>query len=142
MNLILESCQSYFVGNPYDRWFKRLDQILAGTNASFYGQRSGACHLDLIPYATVRKWTELTPRQRSSLLSVCADTLGLLLRESPVRVLILNGRSVVEGFRDVAGIHFDEQQMTTWSLPRRPKPDVLGIGYSATLSTLAGVRLS
>jgi hypothetical protein len=141
MNLILDSCRTYFFGNPYDRWFKRLNQLVSGARASFYGDCPDACHLDLIPYATARKWTELTFRQRSSLLATCADILGVLLRDSPVRILILNGASVVESFRDVAGIEFDEQQMTGWSLPRQPKPDVRGIAYSGILSSLGGVRL-
>jgi hypothetical protein len=54
LRLILESCRTYFLVNPYDRWFKRLDQIVSGTNVSYYSTSSGACHLDLIPYATAR----------------------------------------------------------------------------------------
>ena len=47
---ILESCTKYFEcdRNSYDRWFKPLDKIVAGTGASFYS--SDACHLDLVPY--------------------------------------------------------------------------------------------
>src|SRR5260370_1920150 len=55
LRLILESCRTYFLGNPYDRWFKKLDQVVAGTGASFYDGSCVACHLDLIPYATTRK---------------------------------------------------------------------------------------
>jgi len=141
LRIILESCRTYFLGNPYDRWFKRLDQVVSGAKASFYGTSSGACHLDLIPYATSHKWTELTARQRSSLLAVAADALGLLLRDSPVRILILNGRSVVEQFQDAAGICLDRQEMSGWSLARRPKPDVMGLAYKGIVHTLSGIRL-
>lgn len=141
LRLILESCRTYFLGNPYDRWFKRLDQVVSGAKASFYDASCGACHLDLIPYATARKWTELAARQRSLLLAVAADTLGLLLRDSPVRILILNGRSVVEQFQDVAGIRLERQQMPAWSLVRWPKPDVMGLAYRGVVHTLSGIRL-
>lgn len=141
LRLILESCRTYFLGNPYDRWFKRLDQVVSGAKASFYNASCGACHLDLIPYATARKWTELTARQRSSLLAVAADTLGLLLRDSPVRILILNGRSVVGQFQDIAGICLERQQMPAWSLTRQPKPDVAGLAYRGLVHTLSGIRL-
>ncbi len=141
LRLILESCRRYFLGNPYDRWFKRLDQVVSGAKASFYDASCSACHLDLIPYATECKWTELTSRQRSSLLAVAADTLGLLLRDSPVRILILNGRSVVEQFQDVAGIRLDQHQMPAWSLPRQPKPDVTGLAYRGVVHALSGIRL-
>jgi hypothetical protein len=142
LRLILQSCNSYFSGNPYDRWFKRLDQIVVGARASFYDGSRGACHLDLIPYATTRKWTELTPAQRSALLGVAADTLGLLLRDSPVRILILNGRSVVDRFQDVAGISLERQEMPSWSLPRNPKPCVIGLAYWGLVGTLSGIKLS
>ena len=65
LRLILDSCSAYFSGNPYDVWFRKLDQVVCGAGASFYGGMDGACHLDLIPYATARKWTELSSRQRS-----------------------------------------------------------------------------
>jgi hypothetical protein len=141
LRLILDSCQTYFFGNPYDTWFKRLDRVVSGTKASFYGASCGACHLDLIPYATKRKWTELTVRQRSSLLAVAADTLALILRDSPVKVVILNGRSVVEHFQDIAGIRLQREQMPAWSLPRSPKPDVTGFAYWGLVNTLSGIRL-
>ena len=142
LQLILDSCRTYFLGNPYDTWFKRLDQVVSGTNASFYDASRGATHLDLIPYATSRKWTELAARQRSSLLTIAADTLALLLRDSPVRILILNGRSVVEQFQDIAGIRLEQERMPTWSLPRQPKPDVTGLAYRGVVDALSGINLS
>jgi hypothetical protein len=141
LRLILESCRTYFLGNPHHRWFKKLDHVVSGAKASFYGRSCGACHLDLIPYGTERKWTELTARQRSLLLALAADSLGLLLRDSPVRILILNGRSVVEQFQDIAGIRLERQHMPAWSLPRRPKPDVPGVAYKGAVNTLSGIRL-
>jgi len=99
LRLILDSCREYFARNPYNRWFKRLDQVVAGTNTSYYDVTNRACHLDLIPYATECKWTKLTKRQRSSLLAIAGDTLGLLLRDAPVETLILNGKGVVEEFQ-------------------------------------------
>src|SRR5690606_8657466 len=55
LDRILVSCRDYFTGNPYDRWFRRLDTVVSATGASFYDPASPACHLDLVPYATVRK---------------------------------------------------------------------------------------
>jgi hypothetical protein len=141
LHMIIESCRSYFQGNPYDTWFKKLDQVISGTNASYYSSTSCACHLDLIPYATSRKWTELSPQQRSSLLGSAGDTLGLLLRDSPVRILILNGRSVVEQFQDIAGVCLETEVMPTWSLPRQARPDVRGVSYRGVIDTLSGIAL-
>lgn len=138
---ILESCRDYFLGNPYDRWFRRLDGVLTGTKASYYDVSRAACHLDLIPYATARKWTELTQRQRLSLLDIAGDTLGLLLRNSPVRILILNGRSVVEQFQDIAGVSLESEEIPAWSLPRQSGSGVKGIGYRGTVDTISGLPL-
>lgn len=138
---ILASCQQYFTGNPYDVWFKKLDPIAAAVNASFYEPKSNACHLDLIPYATARKWTELTARQRSSLLSVAADSLALLLRDSDVSVIILNGQSVVDHFQSIAGIKLDREQIPDSALRRRTRSEVVGYGYRGIVRVLSGTPL-
>ena len=141
LRMMLESCQGYFSGNPYNRWFRVLDQVISGTKASYYKAPLRACHLDLIPYATACKWTELTVHQRSALLAVVGDTLGLLLRDAPVRILILNGASVVEQFQEFAGVQLERRTMPSWSLPRRSGPDVPGYAYRGVVDTLSGIGL-
>ncbi len=141
LDLICESCHEYFRNNPYDRWFKKLDQIVAGTATSFYSALHPACHLDLVPYATSEKWMDLEPRERAALLSVNADALGILLRDSPIHTLILNGRSVVEQFQQIAGIRLDAREMTAWSLPRESGARVAGFSYDGQIDQLAGIPL-
>jgi len=141
LQLIVDSCAKYFAGNPYDRWFRKLDQVVAGTGASYYDIVDMACHLDVIPYATNHKWMELTSSQRSALLSAAGDTLALLLRGSPVRTLILNGRSVVEHFQDIAGVRLERQQMDGWSLRRKSNGDVKGMAYFGDVDALSGIPL-
>jgi len=144
MASIMDSCRSYFSRNPYNSWFQRLEYIIADADASYYrassdaGHLDGACHLDLIPYATARKWTELAYRQRATLLAAGGDTLGLLLQQSPVRVLVLNGRSVVEGFQELAGVRLDSQEITAWKLSRTSTDHVKGIAYTGTINELSG----
>jgi hypothetical protein len=141
LHMILETCRTYFLGNPYNSWFRKLDKVVSGTNTSYYDTFFGACHLDLIPYATARKWAELTAEQRSSLLAIVGDTLGLLLRNSPVQILILNGRSVVDHFEDIAGIRLERQEVPAWALPRESAPDVKGVGYVGMVDSLSGIGL-
>lgn len=140
LRMIINSCQSYFEGNPYDRWFKILDKILIGTNTSYYEERSKACHLDLIPYATKLKWMDLTTHQRSLLLDIAGDTLGLLVRDSPIRILILNGKSVVDQFQLIADVRLEEQVMPTWTLNRRGKSGVKGAAYTGVVNSLSGIE--
>jgi hypothetical protein len=141
LELIVQSCRAYFSRNPYDGWFRKLDYLISGVSVSYYNYTAGACHLDLIPYATSCKWTELTPKQRSLLVYEAGDTLGLLLRESEIRLLILNGNSVVEHFQDMAGVSLEKRLMPQWALPRRRPPDVAGIAYKGVVREVSGIRL-
>jgi hypothetical protein len=141
LDRILASCRDYFAGNPYDRWFRRLDTVVSATGASFYDPTSPACHLDLIPYATARKWTALNSGQRSGLLRLAGDTLGLLLRRSAIRVLILNGQSVVSHFQEATGIALERTEMPDWALPRQSGADVSGYAYQGRTNTVLGYPL-
>lgn len=141
-SMILDSCNLYFHQNPYDGWFKGLDKIISGTNASYYDDSIKACHLDLIPYATACKWTELTSEQRAFLLNFSADTLGLLLRDSPVRLLVLNGQAVIDNLQRISGANFTQDTITTWTLPRKSGIGVKGFSYRGTVDEIAGVKLN
>lgn len=142
IELMAESCRIYFKANPYDGWFKRLDEIIVGTKCSYYERQSPpACHLDLIPFATAEKWMTLSNVQRVALLSYAGDTLGQLVRDSSVMVLILNGSSVVAGFERAAGVSLRPQVMPGWALPRKTTPDVPGIGYQGKVHRMGHVSL-
>lgn len=58
-----------------------------------------------------------------------------------MKVLILNGRSVVDQFQAGADSPLDSEVMAGWTLPRRSRPDVVGVGYRGTVGTLYGVSL-
>ena len=150
LELVVRSCRDYFRTNPYDRWFRKLDQVLAGTGTSYYGIGTAAhaagmprraCHLDLIPYATRRKWMELTPRQRARLFDRSGDALGIVLRDSAIQVLVLNGQSVVEQFETLTGTQLECTEKREWTLPRRSAPPVRGVGYRGVVRTVGRSRL-
>ena len=140
--MILESCSRYFHNNPYDDWFKKLDKIISGTSASYYAASSKACHLDLIPYATACKWTDLTSQERALLLGQAGDALGLLLRDSQIRLLILNGQTVIGSLQRVAGVEFEKCTIPEWTLPRKSGMGVKGYAYKGAIREVAGVSLN
>lgn len=142
LDLISISCRDYFSRNPYDQWFRGLDQIISGTKASYYGGSVNACHLDLIPYATSCKWTELTNQQQLSLLNSAGDTLGLLLKAAPVRLLVLNGASVINNLERLSGIKLDKKPIRDWTLPRNSGKGIEGFAYQGTIRDVAGIRLN
>lgn len=142
LKLVASYCKNYFLRNPYDGWFKSLDNIISGSHASYYHGKYTACHLDLIPYATACKWTALTKTQRSLLLNWAGDTLGLILKNSPVRILVLNGQSVVENLENLTQINLQKTVMPTWTLPRKNGNGVTGYSYKGIIGKIAGVPLS
>lgn len=137
LNQILESCRNYFSNNPYDTWFKSLDNLIIGTNVSYYGLFSRACHLDLVPYATSCKWIELTMRQRTTLLNSGGDALGQLLRDSPVELLVLNGQSVIENLQLISGCTLKKEAIADWTLPRKSSSGVIGFAYTGKISQIS-----
>ena len=138
---ISDSCRFYFAANPYLGWFSDLEDILATASVSYFGEAPTACHLDLIPYATTCKWTELTVKQRSTLLERVGDILGRLLCLSSVRVMILNGMTVVRNFQVMAGMEFDRYKMQAWTLPRSVGSGVAGVAFRGIIREIGGVRL-
>ena len=139
---ILDSCRNYFRRNPYRKWFDPLDAVLRLAGASYYGKRPTiACHLDLVPYATGCKWSCLGKRQQQSLMDISPETIGVLLRDSPVRTLILNGTAVVKGFRKITGLRLDSEEMSGWLLRPESKKPVPGSAFKGVVNTLSGIEL-
>ncbi len=92
----------YFSHNPYDRWFKKLDQIVAAPRS--LSTPTSIPRAILISSPMPRRSNGWNCQTRTGCLNATADALGLLLRDSPVRVLILNGKTVVEQFQYIAGV--------------------------------------
>ena len=138
---IITSYNRYFRLNPYDRWFRKLDVVVQGTNSSFYDSDSPACHLDLVPYATSTKWSRVPRDAQLTLLEASADTLGLLVRGSAVECLILNGSSVIHAFRKVGNATLKEVERPEWTLSRESSPDVRGKAYVGHTNRVGNVVL-
>jgi hypothetical protein len=145
LDKIIFTCKKYFAGNPFDKWFRRLDSVIAGSGASYYPDQLlggyAACHLDLIPYATVCKWAELTKAERAELLTLSGDTLGHLLSGSPIQLIILNGQTVVDQFEGVSGIELQKTEMRNWTLPRNKTSGVSGFAYQGTITHIHNIDL-
>jgi hypothetical protein len=134
-------CETYFQRNPYDGWFKRLNKIVSGLGLSYYDAFQPVCHLDLVPYATADKWSILTKLQRQELGAIGAVSLVQLLRASDLRVLVLNGMSVVREFSRLLGVSLTREEMHMWLLPNS-KNGVKGYAYDARISSIHGQTLN
>lgn len=113
---IAHACSDYFEGNPYRRYFNPLDTMLRGIgDATLYG--GGACHLDLVPWATRPKWGGLSKRERQLLLHEGRPVLDLLLASTRLEALLLNGTTVVNAFQR-AGAGLRCEHVNDWTIGR------------------------
>jgi hypothetical protein len=136
-----DACRRYFDGNSYDRWFGVLEDVLSLSGSTYYGLGADACHLDLVPFATSRKWGQLPTTVRAALSQDSADLFGRLLADSAVESLILNGRSVVETFESIGDLQLIRATRPEWSLPRAIGEDVAGVAYLGTIDVFGGYDL-
>lgn len=142
LDLIVEYCNEYFFRNPYDGWFKKLDNIISGTSISYYFPSGLACHLDLIPYATKSKWTDLTNEQKRDLLDACIKILALLLKNSNIELLVLNGQTVVDNFEKMTNVVFQKKRMPQWTLPRKKGDGIPGYAYWGKINKIDTLDLN
>jgi hypothetical protein len=94
---VWEGCRTYFQRNPYRRWFDQLETVLAGVSASYLS--GSACHLDLVQWATDPVWRRLNGQ---AVVRLMADGVPFLRRQlltSPIELILLNGRRVLEEFQ-------------------------------------------
>jgi hypothetical protein len=138
---IIESYKEYFSRNPYNAWFQRLDYVIGKVGTSYYSKKDTACHLDLFPYATACKWTQLGHRQRANLLRVAGNTFGELLHESELNLLVLNGRTVIQGFQELTGVQLEIQEVSDWDLNRSSMNPVKGLAFLGQLDEISGRSL-
>lgn len=67
----LRALNRYFYEDPYTSWFGFFEEVLAGFDCSYYGNKSyTALHTDLLsPLATNPTWSSLSPDKKRSLSS-------------------------------------------------------------------------
>lgn len=137
---VYERCRGYFQGNPY-RWFNDLEGMLRAVGASYFGDT--ACHLDLSQWATDPTWNGLPKRARERLIVEDAEFLRTQLRAEPIRLLLLNGRSVVRVFQRGLGGRLKEQREAVGDRMVRLDTgwygDVAVVGWSTNLQSSFGV---
>lgn len=140
---ILGGCDSYFdlSNRPYHAWFRPLDKVIAGLGVSFYSELFPACHLDLVPFATEKKWASLSQSARRSLIDISSPSLIDTLKASNIVVLVLNGASVVREFEQVIDIEFEKSHVSDWDLGRKNVPNVRGFSFVARISSIRGIDL-
>jgi len=92
--VVAESNSYFLTPNWYRRWFHWLEQLLSQSDAGSYLDGT-ACHLDLVQWATKPVQSRLPRDAWEILVRGDRDFLVWQLETSPVRLVLLNGASVV-----------------------------------------------
>jgi hypothetical protein len=97
---VVAESDSYFHGaNWYRGWFHWLESLLNASGAGSYFDGT-ACHLDLVQWATRPAQGELPTEVWRRLVEEDRDFLRWQLANTNVRVLLLNGASVVQWLQE------------------------------------------
>jgi hypothetical protein len=100
---VVQACNDYFAANPYRQWFDQLEPILQSVGTSYYD--SSACHLDLVQWATNPVWSRIPDQTvRERLLEQDVGFLCQQLRSRTYKLVLINGKGVVEQFEAAMGI--------------------------------------
>lgn len=142
IQLLADQCNDYFIRKPYDSWFKRLDFLISGTSMSYYFPSREACHLDLVPHATSVKWGSLSTTQKSKLLNKYGDVLGAIIKNSSIKTLVLNGKTVIDSLAKISDVNLIMEAQPSWNLPRKNSHDVKGFSYVGRITQIGGIRLA
>ncbi|MCR1795789.1 hypothetical protein K0V43_19670 [Leptospira sp. id769339] len=141
LRLMNDSCNNYFFRNPYGVWFNHLEKILSKTGHSFYSKNNSACHLDLVPYATSTKWANTNKNFKTKALNTFGESFAFSIRSSPIRILILNGKTVVDTLNYLLRNEIEINEMKNWKLPRKNGVGVAGFSYRAKINKIADIKL-
>lgn len=138
---ILEMNKRYFSNNPYNLWFKKLNYLLEDSDLSYYFPLNNACHIDIVPYATSKKWVELKSEEKQYLINKSKEILDNILKVSNISFLVLNGRSVIENFQKVFDINFEVNHQSSWDLKQNGGRIVKGYSFIGNISNVGNVEL-
>lgn len=140
---VVECCASYFDEgrNAYWRWFGVLQRLLGtATDDRFTYRDRGACHLDLVQWATDPVWGDkrLTQQVKADLLAEGVPHLRRQLEHhAGIRVVLLNGATVIEHVQAV-GLAVLEAVGSVVYRPRDGAQTTLLVGQSRP-ATLGGL---
>jgi len=146
---VIEDCAAYFRldRNPYRRWFGPLDNLLQiSFGVSYYA--GTACHLDLVQWATMPVWSQLPRSVKEALLRESSPHLRQLLSLGSIRIVLLNGRQVVEQVRTShlfelqACGSLDVDARRKCSLYRGDRGAVTCVGWSTNLQGNWGIGVT
>jgi len=142
---VVQDCNRYFSG-PYYHWFDTLDKVMKpGLGVSYFD--GSACHLDLVQWATSKKWSDLSPTEKQHFLRDGKTHLKNQIENSPLSVILVNGQSVWSAI-ELAGLGIPNEvdrkyfgkKKTSCKIYQLQNAGKTFIGWSANLQSQHGAN--
>ena len=146
--LVLQYCLEYFNNeNPYRVWFNKLeDYVLSNLDISYYN--GTCCHLDLVQWATSKKWRNVLPENQSILIDSDYPFLLHQLENQNIELLLVNGNGVYQALMNKGEIRHEKKdiiicgtetcRMNKFIINTGTK-NIIGIAWSKNLQSSKGL---
>ena len=109
VEIVLDYCKNYFTIKPFKNWFNPFNcfiNIYCG-----YSYYEDSCvHLDLVQWATYKKWSDVPENVRQKHLKNDLSILKYLLSKN-FEIMFLNGITVVNNISQYLGIRHISKKM-------------------------------
>lgn len=106
---VIDYCEKYFHNNPYKTWFNPIDCFIKQFGYSYKEPGYGTCvHLDLVQWAT-DKWSKIPENIKSKHLDNDLPILKHLLSKKDLKIMFLNGKTVIENIKQHLNINLEER---------------------------------
>jgi hypothetical protein len=91
---VYNSLVNYFRERPYKLWFDWLNRFFDGTSISYY--KGSLIHLDITPWATSKKWGDMTNTEREKIIKAGEGWAKKILDAGQIEYLYVNGKAALE----------------------------------------------
>jgi hypothetical protein len=112
---VLKHCTDYFKSKPYKSWFDPFNYFIKCYGDYSYYEDT-CVHLDLVQWATYKKWNEIPISIKQKHLANDLPVLKYLLKKD-FEVMFLNGKTVVKNVCDCLSINLKEKITTFKNRP-------------------------
>ena len=126
--MVLQGCFKYFEADTHYGWFKRLQEYVLDPVGASYVPTSevnieGACHLDLVQWATDPVWGDIKDKGiQKTLLESDFEFLRFQLTNYKFKKLFLNGQEVVAQFKRLGIAELTEVGRTPFQSQGKTSP--------------------
>jgi len=98
---VYQSLLSFFKVNPYKKWFNPMNNLFQNKGYEYYNDK--IVHLDISPWATSKKWSNLSQNERESIIDT--KIIENVIEKRGIKKLFINGKTAFNVFCEALNIN-------------------------------------